>query len=78
MREYRDGYDFSHDLLRETAYTLISPPKRWLLHRRVAQAADSRLRSAAQMASAQGSVALLRRCEGDLSAPPPAGVRHIR
>ena len=40
MREYRDGYDFSHDLLRETAYTLISPPKRWLLHRRLAQALE--------------------------------------
>jgi DNA-binding SARP family transcriptional activator/tetratricopeptide (TPR) repeat protein len=40
MREYREGYDFSHDLLRETAYTLISPPKRWLLHRRVAQALE--------------------------------------
>ncbi len=37
MREFRDGYDFSHDLLRETAYTQVSPPKRWLLHRRVAQ-----------------------------------------
>jgi class 3 adenylate cyclase len=32
------------------------------------QAAVSRLRSAAQMASAQGSVALLRRCEHDLTA----------
>jgi DNA-binding SARP family transcriptional activator/tetratricopeptide (TPR) repeat protein len=40
MREYHDGYDFSHDLLRETAYTLVSPPKRWLLHRRVAQALE--------------------------------------
>ncbi len=40
MREYGDGYDFSHDLLRETAYTLVSPPKRWLLHRRVAQALE--------------------------------------
>jgi DNA-binding SARP family transcriptional activator len=37
MREFRDGYDFSHDLLRETAYAQISPPKRWLLHRRIAQ-----------------------------------------
>src|SRR6266568_3132880 len=37
MREFRDGYDFSHDVLRETAYTQVSPPKRWLLHRRVAQ-----------------------------------------
>jgi DNA-binding SARP family transcriptional activator/tetratricopeptide (TPR) repeat protein len=37
VREFRDGYDFSHDLLRETAYTQVSPPKRWLLHRRLAQ-----------------------------------------
>jgi hypothetical protein len=37
LREFRDGYDFSHDLLRETAYAQISPPKRWLLHRRIAQ-----------------------------------------
>jgi DNA-binding SARP family transcriptional activator/tetratricopeptide (TPR) repeat protein len=40
MREFRDGYDFSHDLLRDTAYTQVSPPKRWLLHRRVAQALE--------------------------------------
>jgi hypothetical protein len=32
------------------------------------QAAVSRLRSAAQMASAHGSVALLRRCEHELTA----------
>jgi tetratricopeptide (TPR) repeat protein len=37
MREVGEGYDFSHDLLRETAYAQISPPKRWLLHRRIAQ-----------------------------------------
>jgi len=37
MREFRDGYDFSHDLLRDTAYAAVSPPKRWLLHRRIAQ-----------------------------------------
>ena len=37
VREFEDGYDFSHDLLRETAYAGISPPKRWLLHRRIAQ-----------------------------------------
>jgi DNA-binding SARP family transcriptional activator len=37
MREFGDGYDFSHDLLRETAYAAVSPPKRWLLHRRIAQ-----------------------------------------
>jgi tetratricopeptide (TPR) repeat protein len=37
LREFGDGYDFSHDLLREAAYQQVSPPKRWLLHRRVAQ-----------------------------------------
>jgi DNA-binding SARP family transcriptional activator/tetratricopeptide (TPR) repeat protein len=37
MREFGDGYDFSHEMLRETAYAGISPPKRWLLHRRIAQ-----------------------------------------
>jgi DNA-binding SARP family transcriptional activator/tetratricopeptide (TPR) repeat protein len=37
MREFRDGYDFSHDLLREAAYLQVSPPRRWLLHRRIAQ-----------------------------------------
>jgi len=37
MHELRDGYDFSHDLLREAAYAQVSPPKRWLLHRRIAQ-----------------------------------------
>jgi DNA-binding SARP family transcriptional activator len=40
MRELGDGYDFSHDLLRETAYAQVSPPKRWLLHRRIAQALE--------------------------------------
>jgi DNA-binding SARP family transcriptional activator/tetratricopeptide (TPR) repeat protein len=40
MREFRDGYDFSHDLLRDTAYEEVSPPKRWLLHRRIAQALE--------------------------------------
>ena len=42
------------------------------------EAAVSRLRAAAQMASAHGSVALLRRCERDLAGrgvrPPAAGV----
>jgi tetratricopeptide (TPR) repeat protein len=37
MREFHDGYDFAHDLLRDTAYAQISPPRRWLLHRRLAQ-----------------------------------------
>ena len=37
VQEFRDGYDFSHDLLRDAAYRQVSPPKRWLLHRRIAQ-----------------------------------------
>ena len=37
VRELGNGYDFSHDLLRDTAYAQVSPPKRWLLHRRIAQ-----------------------------------------
>ena len=37
VRVFGDGYDFSHDLLRETRLRGISPPKRWLLHRRIAQ-----------------------------------------
>ena len=40
IHEIDDGYDFSHDLLRDTAYARVSPPKRWLLHRRVAQALE--------------------------------------
>ena len=35
--EQRNGYDFSHDLLRDAAYAAVSPPRRWLLHRRLAQ-----------------------------------------
>ena len=37
VHERGDGYDFAHDLLRTTAYERISPPRRWLLHRRLAQ-----------------------------------------
>jgi DNA-binding SARP family transcriptional activator len=40
MYEFREGYDFSHDLLRETAYSQVTPPRRWLLHRRIAQALE--------------------------------------
>lgn len=37
LREVPDGYDFSHDLLRDQVYAQVSPPNRWLLHRRVAR-----------------------------------------
>ena len=37
LRESGDGYDFSHDLLRDHAYADVTPARRWLLHRRIAQ-----------------------------------------
>jgi DNA-binding SARP family transcriptional activator/tetratricopeptide (TPR) repeat protein len=37
FREHASGYDFSHDLVRDAAYASVSPPHRWLLHRRIAQ-----------------------------------------
>ena len=37
LREFGPGYDFSHDLLREAAYAEVTPARRWLLHRRIAQ-----------------------------------------
>jgi tetratricopeptide (TPR) repeat protein len=37
IREQGTDYDFSHDLVRESAYESVSPPRRWLLHRRLAQ-----------------------------------------
>jgi DNA-binding SARP family transcriptional activator/tetratricopeptide (TPR) repeat protein len=37
VKELPHGYDFSHDLLRDAAYSQVSPAGRWLLHRRVAQ-----------------------------------------
>jgi len=40
LEEHGRGYDFAHDLLREAAYRLLSPPRRWLLHRRLAQALE--------------------------------------
>ena len=36
-----NNYDFTHDKLREIAYTEISGPQRWLLHRRIAQALEA-------------------------------------
>ena len=39
VREQGDNlYDFSHDKIREVAYTEISKPQRRLLHRRIAEA----------------------------------------
>jgi DNA-binding SARP family transcriptional activator/tetratricopeptide (TPR) repeat protein len=53
IHEFRDGYDFSHELLRETAYAQVSQPKRWLLHRRIAQALELLHAEDTDMVSAQ-------------------------
>ena len=37
LREVGDGYDFSHDLLRDAAYRMLGRPQRWVSHRRIAQ-----------------------------------------
>ncbi|MDQ2885981.1 MAG: AAA family ATPase [Chloroflexota bacterium] len=43
VREHgANGYDFTHDKLREVAYAEISAPQRHMLHRRVAQALEAR------------------------------------
>ena len=59
MQELPGSYYFSHDLLRETAYAQVSPPRRWLLHRRLAQGlelihADDTDSVAAQLAEQYG------------------------
>jgi DNA-binding SARP family transcriptional activator len=36
--ETAGGYDFAHDLIRAAAYGTTSPPRRWLLHSRLAEA----------------------------------------
>jgi DNA-binding SARP family transcriptional activator/tetratricopeptide (TPR) repeat protein len=53
VHELRDGYDFSHDLVREAAYAQVSPPKRWLLHRRIAQGLELLHADNMDMVSAQ-------------------------
>jgi DNA-binding SARP family transcriptional activator len=53
LHEFRDGYDFSHGLLRETAYAQVSPPKRWLMHRCIAQALELLHADGTDMVSAQ-------------------------
>lgn len=40
VRELQGGYDFSHDLMRDSAYTQVGRPQQWLMHRRLAQALE--------------------------------------
>ena len=37
LRTRGERYDFSHDLIRDAAYAQVTLPRRWLLHRRLAQ-----------------------------------------
>jgi tetratricopeptide (TPR) repeat protein len=53
LREYRDGYDFSHDLVRDAAYAQVSPPRRWLLHRRIAQGLELLYADESEVVAAQ-------------------------
>src|SRR5262249_52940716 len=41
VRETRGGLDFTHDSIREVAYRQLSPPRRKLLHGRVASALET-------------------------------------
>ncbi len=38
--QHGSRYDFAHDLIREVVLAGVSPPRRWLLHRRIAQAME--------------------------------------
>lgn len=40
IREVGGRYEFTHELLRQVAYESVTPARRWLLHRRLAQALE--------------------------------------
>ncbi len=40
FEQHGQGYDFTHSLLREAAYDAMPPTRRWLAHRRLAQALE--------------------------------------
>ena len=46
-------YDFAHDLLRDSAYAHIAPPRRQLLHQRIADALESLHQDNAEAVAAQ-------------------------
>lgn len=47
------GYDFAHSLLRDSAYRSVPPARRWLVHRRLAQALELLYRDREDLAAAQ-------------------------
>lgn len=52
------GYDFTHDRLREVAYGELSPPRRRLLHRRVAQVLEQAYPTVQGATTVQGASAV--------------------
>ncbi len=40
IQQSGQGYDFAHDLLRDTAYASVPPAQQWLLHHRIAQSIE--------------------------------------
>ena len=46
-----DAYDFTHDLVRQTAYRTVSQPRRKLLHRHIARALDAASKSDTALAA---------------------------
>ncbi len=46
-------YDFTHDLLREATYDAVTPPQRWLLHRRLARALERRYAGSTELVAAE-------------------------
>ncbi|MGA8994357.1 MAG: hypothetical protein WB441_08640, partial [Nocardioidaceae bacterium] len=72
LHELGTGYDFGHDLLRDAAYDLVSPPRRWLLHRRLAQALE--LSSAGR----EEEVAVLLAEQYDRAGRPDKALAHYR
>ena len=72
VRERGEGYDFTHDLLRDAAYAAVSPPHRWLLHRRLAQALEL------SDAAADDTVATLLAEQYERGGRPERALPHYR
>jgi DNA-binding SARP family transcriptional activator len=68
-----DAYDFSHDKIREVAYAAISPMRRQLLHRQVAQALEQA--PAAELDVISARIAAHYRQGGD---PAKAAAYYLR
>lgn len=72
VSDFREGYDFTHDLLRSAAYDLVTPARRWLLHRRLAAAFEQLYEGRTEVVAAQ--IAEHYRLAGD----SPRAIAHYR